>query len=153
MLLTVDSGASVILGETLLPGRVAHGEANAYALCYTDVEARAPDGKLLFVDRLKLGQRSAFPLSPGLLGPYTVLATLYIITQQLPAGALVDRLHHGLAALSEVLVGISELPNDCGVAVRVLGHTSMTVAAATRLAWNEARLALVNLPAPDLRKA
>ena len=39
-----------------------------------------------------------------------------------------------------------------GVAVRVLGHTSAAVGAAVRSAWDEARLALVGIPAPDLRK-
>jgi urease accessory protein UreH len=86
------------------------------------------------------------------VGSLTVLAALYVITQQFPIGALVDRLHHCLATQSEVLAGVSELPNNCGAVVRVLGHTSMAVEAAMRQAWNEARLALLDIPAPDLRK-
>jgi urease accessory protein len=77
-----------------------------------------------------------------LLGSYTVLASLYVITRQRPAGALVDCQHQCLAAQPEVLAGVSELPNSCGAAV----------GAAMRVAWNEARLALVGLSAPDLRK-
>lgn len=150
--ITADPDASVIFGETLLPGRVARGETHAYALYYTDLEARAPEGTLLFADRLKLEPRSASPRSPGLLGSCDVLAALYIITRQLPAGTLVDRLHHCLATRPELLAGISELPNRCGAVVRILGHTSAAVAAALRAAWNEARLAVVGLPAPDLRK-
>lgn len=152
MLLTVHSDATVIVGEILLPGRVARGEMHAYALYYTDIEARSPDGALLFADRLKLDPCSASARSPGLLGPYTVSAALYVITRQLPIGALVDRLHHCLATQPEVLAGVSELPNNCGAIVRILGHASMTVEAAMRQAWNEARLALVDIPAPDLRK-
>jgi urease accessory protein len=152
MLLTVDPGANLILSETLLPGRVAHGETNAYALFYTDIEARTPEGKLLFADRLKLAQHPSAAPMHRLLGAYTVLATLYVITQQLPPGVLSDRLHHGLAGMPDVLVGVSELPNDCGIAVRMIGHTSASVASAMHVAWNEARLALVRLPAPDLRK-
>lgn len=152
MLVTIDPEASLILGEILLPGRVARGEAHAYALFYADVEVRAPDGKLLFADRLKLAPGSASPRSLGLLGPYAVLATLYVVTRQLPAGILVDRLHRCLATRQDVLAGVSELPNGCGVVVRALGDTSATVAAAMRAAWNEARLALVGRPAPDLRK-
>lgn len=152
VLITADPDASVIFGETLLPGRVARGEAHVYALYYTDIEARAPDGTWLFADRLKLDPRSASPRSPGLLGPYDVLATLYVVTRQSPAGVLVDRLHHCLAPQPEVLAGVSELPNGCGAVVRILGHTSAAVAATMRVAWNEARLALVGLPAPDLRK-
>ncbi|MGH8822738.1 MAG: urease accessory protein UreD [Rhodoferax sp.] len=153
MRITVDPDATVIFGETLLPGRVARGEAHAYALYYTDTEVRTPDGRLLFADRLKLEPRLASPRSPGLLGGYDVLATLYVVTRKSPAKALVERLHHCLASQPpEVLAGASELPNGCGAAVRILGPTSAAVAAAMRVAWNEARLAVVSLPAPDLRK-
>lgn len=152
VLITADPDASVIFGETLLPGRVARGEMHAYALYYTDIEARTPEGTLLFADRLKLAPSSASPRSPGRLGSCDVLAALYILTRQSPTGVLVDRLHHCLATRPELLAGVSELPNGCGAAVRILGHTSAAVAAAMRAAWNEARLALVGLPAPDLRK-
>lgn len=152
MILTVHPDASVITGEILLPGRVARDEMHAYSLYYTDIEARSPDGTLLFADRLKLDPSSASARSPGLLGPYVVLAALYVITQQFPTGTLVDRLHHCMAIQSEVLAGVSELPNNCGAIVRILGHTSVAVERAMRLAWNEARLALLDIPAPDLRK-
>lgn len=150
--LTLAPGASAILGEVLLPGRVARGEAHAYSLYYTDLEARTPDGTLLFADRLKLAPDSAPPRSPGRLGPYDVLGALHVVTRRLPAGALADRLHSRLDAQADVLAGVSALPGDAGVAVRVLGHSSIAVGAAMHSAWDEARLALVGVPAPDLRK-
>jgi urease accessory protein len=152
ILLNLDPSATVIIGETLLPGRVAHGEIHAYSLYYSEIEARLSDGGLLFSDRLRLGGDAAFAASPGLLGPYTVLATLYVITCQLPGVTLVERLYQPLATQKEVIVGVSELPNNCGVFIRILGHNSIAVGAVMQLAWNEARLALLNLPAPDLRK-
>jgi hypothetical protein len=73
-----------------------------------------------------------------------------------PPITLAGRLYQALAPQKQVLVGVSELFNSCGVHLRILGHTSMTVGTAVQLAWNEARFALVNLPAPrptpDLRK-
>jgi urease accessory protein len=152
ILLNLDPSATVIIGETLLPGRVAHGEMHAYSLYYSEIEARLSDGGLLFSDRLRLGGGAARAASPGLLGPYTVLATLYVITRQLPGVTLVERLSQSLAAQKEVIAEISELPNNCGAFIRILGHTSITVGVVMQLAWNEARLALLNLPAPDLRK-
>lgn len=152
MRLTVGPGASAILGEILLPGRVARGEAHAYSLYCTDIEVRTSDGALLFADRLKLEPGSASPRSPGRLGPYDVLGGLYVVTRRLPADTLADRLHRCLDAQPEVLAGVSALPNDGGVAARILGHTSAAVGAAMRSAWNEARLALVGIPAPELHK-
>lgn len=152
MLITVDPEANVIVGEMLLPGRVARGESHAYALYYTDTEVRRSDGSLLFADKLKLEPRADWPRTPGLLGSYDVLASLYVITRQSSPSALVDRLYRCLAPQEDVLAGISELPNGCGAVMRLLGRNSAAVTAAMRLAWNEARLALVGLPAPDLRK-
>jgi urease accessory protein len=152
LLVTMDPQGTAIVGEILLPGRVAHGETDAYALYYADTEVRTPAGALLFTDRLKLAPRSAAAASPGLLGCYRVLASLYVVTRQIPPGPLVDRLRDCLGGKPDTLAGVSELPNGCGAAVRILGQTSATVMAAMRLAWNEARLALLNMPAPDLRK-
>lgn len=153
--LTVDPTASAIVGEMLLPGRVAHGEAHAYTLYFTDLEARAADGTLLFVDRIALQPGQASPQTPGRLGPYDVLASLYVVTRQVPARDLADALSGCLAEFPEpesILIGVSELPNECGVIVRILGSRSQVVRAALLDCWNASRQMLIGVPAPDLRK-
>ena len=52
----------------------------------------------------------------------------------------------------DVLAGVSELPNGCGVSVRLLGRTSKTVRAALTTSWQAVRLALLDAPTPNLRK-
>lgn len=152
MCVTVDVDSTVIVGEVLLPGRVARGEIHAYDLYRADTEARRPDGTLLFADVLRLrpaegnGSRSI-----GLLGRNDVVATLYVVTQRASAADLVELLRHALAGRG-VLAGVSELPNGCGVAARILGATSKTVRTALAEAWNAARLVLLGAPTPDRRK-
>jgi len=51
-----------------------------------------------------------------------------------------------------IIDGVSELPNGCGVSVRLLGRTSKTVRAALTDSWQAIRLALLGAPTPDLRK-
>lgn len=150
--LTIDSTATAILGETLLPGRVARGEAHVYATYYTDLEVGACDGTLLFADRVRFRPASATPRSPARLGPYDVLGTLYVLSRQEAPPRLVAALRDALAGQDAVLAGVSELPNDSGAAMRLLGATSSDVRKAVHLAWNAARLLLVGVPAPDLRK-
>jgi urease accessory protein len=149
---TADPDATVILGETLLPGRVAHGEAHAYDLYWSETEVRRPDETLAFADVVRLspgaGER---PTSSGLLGPYEVLSTLYVISRS-DAADLVALLRAALTRSPEVLAGVSELPNRSGVAVKLLGPSSKAVQAALRTAWNAARLELLGTPAPNLRK-
>jgi urease accessory protein len=150
---TIDRDATVILGETLLPGRVAHDEAHVYDLFWAETEVRRPDGSLLFADVLRLnpsaGER---PRSSGLLGAHDVIAALYLVSRRADPADIVALLRTELAACDDVLAGVSELPNDCGAAVKLLGQSSRAVQLALKTAWNAARVELLGTPAPDLRK-
>src|SRR4029077_3858801 len=67
--LTADADSTAILGEVLLPGRVARGELHAYDLYWAETEACAADRKLLFADVLRLRRSEDEGLSSlGLLG-------------------------------------------------------------------------------------
>jgi urease accessory protein len=145
--------ATVILGEILLPGRVAHDEAHVYDLCWTETEVRALDGTLLFTDTVRLRPGGPdHPKSPGLLGEYDVVASLFVLCSWMQPRDLVALLREALAEVPDALAGVTELPAGCGAAVRVLGHTSRAVQAAMHMAWNRARMSLLGASAPDLRK-
>lgn len=149
---TADPDSTVMLSDTLLPGRVAHGEAHAYDLYWAETEVRRPDGTLLFADVLRLHPAAGDdPKSIGLLGTYDVVATLYIVTEQVDPTALVFLMRSALAACP-VLAGATELPYGCGAAVRLLGTSGAAVQAALRSAWSAARVQLLGAPAPNLRK-
>jgi urease accessory protein len=151
-LLTVDADATAIVGDVLLPGRVARGELHAYDVYWTETEARRPDGTLLFADALRLGPGvGARPGSEGLLGGCDVVAALYVATQLTPPHELVECLREALGG-DDLLAGASELPNGCGAVARILGPSSRAVGAAFTEAWNAVRLAVLGVPAPDRRK-
>ena len=150
--LTAHPSATAIIGEVVLPGRVAHGEHHDYALFDSRLTARSSEGTLCFTDALELAPRRRPLHSPGRLGQHAVLATLYVVSQRVSARALSDRLHGRVAKLLDVEGGASELPNGCGAWVRVLGATSAGVTAALHAAWDEARLAVLGAPAPNRRK-
>ena len=153
VVVTADRDSTVILGETLLPGRVAHGEANVYDLYWSETEVRRPDRTLLFADVLRLNPAGgAHPTSIGLCGGHDVVASLHIIASRVDPGGLVAVLRAALAVCPDVVVGVSELPNDCGAVARVLGDSSKRVQAAVTAAWSAVRMALLGTPAPDLRK-
>jgi urease accessory protein len=153
MCVTVDPEATVILGETLLPGRVAHEEAHVYDLFWSETEVRRPDEMLVFADVLRLSPGATkSPRSIGLLGAHDVIAALYVISRQTDPADMVAMLRTALAGHPGVLVGASELPNDSGAVVKILGPSSMAVKAALRAAWNTVRLELLGTPAPNLRK-
>jgi UreD urease accessory protein len=94
---TADRESTVILGETLLPGHVAHGEAHVYDLYRSETEVCRSDGGLLFSDVLRLGPADdRHPTSIGLLGEYDVVATLYVISGRTDPIAMVAGLRAAL---------------------------------------------------------
>jgi urease accessory protein len=151
--ITVDPEATVILGETLLPGRVAHDEAHVYDIYWSETDVRRPDGALLFADVLRMNPDAGdHPRSDGLLGAHDVIATLYVISGRSDPATIAGLLRGALAEHRDVLAGVSELPNGAGTVVKVLGPRSKSVRPALRAAWNAARRELLGTPAPNLRK-
>ncbi|MEE1787649.1 urease accessory protein UreD [Streptomyces sp. SP17BM10] len=156
--LTVDPTATVLAGETVLAGRLARGERNAYRVFASDLEVRRPDGRLVALDtvRLEPGAPPGRPPGAGVTGPavlagHDVMASLYAITPLAPATQVADTLHEALADRA-LLYGVSVLPHDAGAWLRVLGDDTRACAAALRTAWDAVRRLLIGAPAPDLRK-
>ncbi len=150
--LIVDPTASMIYGEILLPGRVACGEAHVYTLYYTDTEICDPAGRLILADRMKLEPAKGTLHSPGRLGPYDILATLYIVSHRISSKEMLERLYGSLRDPTDVMMAATELPEELGVGVRILGSTSLHIKRAFAEIWNEARMALIGVPAPNMRK-
>ncbi|GAA1708944.1 urease accessory protein UreD [Nonomuraea bangladeshensis] len=149
--LTCDPGASAIVAETMLAGRLARGERHAYTVYCSDLSVHRPGGALLFADPLRLVPGRSPVAGPAMFGEHGVLATLYVITQAVEAGALADALHEA-AAGSGTAGGASTLPNGAGAWVRLLGPESPPVLATLHRLWDLARRLIVGHPAPDRRK-
>ncbi|MDS0260685.1 urease accessory protein UreD [Haloarcula sp. S1CR25-12] len=150
--LTLDlaDGATAVLGDIVVPGRLARGERFDFERYLSRVRARGPDG-LLFEDTTHLAPGDADPATPGVLGEFTVYGTLFVVAPDADTAALSDELH---AAVSDATAraGATELPNGAGVAVRALGDRAETVEAALHAAWDGARRELLDAPAPSGRK-
>ncbi len=140
--------ATLLYGGILSPGRVAMGEAHAYALYSSRVTAEGEDGTLAFLDVTHLTPAGISPKRPGLLGRFDVLGTLHLVTAAIPARALSDRLHGLLQEQAELLGGASELPAGRGVTVRILGPRVEPVAAALGKVIALARATLLGTSSP-----
>jgi urease accessory protein len=145
--LSLGADAAAVVGEVLVPGRLARDEAFEFDHAYLGTEATGPDG-LLFADANDLRPAATDPRRPGVLGDHRVLGTLYAVGDP----GLSDALHERVADRADVRAGATHLPNDAGAMVRVLGEDTAPVRAAMRAAWDEARRALVGAPAPTRRK-
>ncbi|MEU8322219.1 urease accessory protein UreD [Nonomuraea sp. NPDC048881] len=150
-LVSAGPGATVIVGETVLAGRLARGERHAYTAYCNDLDVRDAGGGLLFADPLRLVPDRAPVTGPAMFGEHGVLSSLYVITSAVPAAELAGALHE-VAAGSGLPGGASTLPNGAGAWARLLGPESPPVLAALERLWDLARRAVTGHPAPDRRK-
>ncbi|WUH78994.1 urease accessory protein UreD [Streptomyces sp. NBC_00435] len=165
--ITADPTATVLVSETVLSGRLARGERDAYAVFASDFELRRPGGELVALDTVRLepggpggptgsgdagsrAGRSAVD-GPAVLAGHSVMACFFAVSPLAPARELADLLHETLAG-HQLPYGVSVLPQDCGAWVRVLGERSEAVTRALAAVWDAVRRRLIGVPAPALRK-
>ncbi|RBY83791.1 urease accessory protein UreD [Geodermatophilus sp. TF02-6] len=149
---TADPTATVLLAETLLPGRLAAGECHDYDFFCAATRIRRPDGRQVAVDTLAFGAADGPAQSPARLGRHLVHAAFYALADGGTLDGLDRSLLAALAECPEVLTGVGLLPYDAGLVVRILGPSSLPVRSALHTAWDTARRHLTGAPAPDLRK-
>jgi urease accessory protein len=153
MTAVVDQSATIIFGETLVPGRIARHEIHAYDAFIAETLVRRQDGTEILSDTLSIvPAQGDDPESLGLLGPAPVVASLYMISEQADSAKLVRELRAGLNEAPDVSFGVSELPNRAGAVVRILGPSSRAVKSARLTAWHSGRMVLLGVPPPYLRK-
>ncbi|MEV5502408.1 urease accessory protein UreD [Nonomuraea fuscirosea] len=150
--LTCGAGASAILAETVLAGRLARDERHAYTAFCSDLEVSGPGNELLFADPLRLVPGRSPVTGPAMFGDQGVLSTLYVITSSVAAGPLADALHEAVAS-SGLPGGASTLPHGAGAWARLLGEESPSVNATLERLWDLARRLITGRPAPDRRKS
>lgn len=158
---TADPTATVLASETVLSGRLAHGERNAYQVFASDFELRRPGGELVALDTVRLepggsggsgGRVDDCAIDgPAVLAGRSVMACFFAVSPLAPARELADLLHETLDGRG-LPYGVSVLPQDCGAWVRVLGEHTEAVTLALGAAWDAVRRRLIGVPAPDLRK-
>ncbi|WP_323185004.1 urease accessory protein UreD [Streptomyces sp. NBC_00193] len=155
--ITAAPTATVLASETVLAGRLAHGERNAYQVFASDLELRRPDGELVALDAVRLepggaGESGGSSVDgPAVLAGHSVMACFFAVSPLAPARELADLLHTTLAGRG-LPYGVSVLPQDCGAWVRVLGEHTEAVTRSLAAVWDAVRRRLIGVPAPDLRK-
>lgn len=129
VMLESHPGSTLLFGSTLTAGRVAMGERHAYSLFSSRVVAVAPNGFPVFVDHAYLAPAETDPRQIGLLGPYTVMGSLHILTDAISSRLLTSALQDLLDRYTTVVGGATELPGGRGSTIRLLGHRSEEVTA------------------------
>ena len=141
----IDPESTAILGDVIVPGRLARDEVYGLDRFVSELEVRQGD-RVLAADSLWLDPDSTAlgPIGPGAERP--VVGTLYVLAPAVETAPLGDAIHDAVTAASpdDTLAGATTMPNDAGVVVRSLGEATPGVRAALDAAWTTARAEILD---------
>ncbi|WP_029145826.1 urease accessory protein UreD [Microbacterium luticocti] len=154
----LDESATLVAGETIYAGRLSRGERNAYAAYASDFEVRRPDGTPVAFDRVRLVPRDGHVGGAAVLGGRDVVASLYVVTDRVPAARIAEVLHETVTAVcaaaddDSARFGVSILPDDAGAWLRWVGDDTVLSTRVNTAAAAAVHELLTGLPAPHIRK-
>ena len=122
--LNVDPSATLIYSEIIVPGRVAMGELFSYDLCYLKTIGQNTEKKIKFIDNCMLKPKNQNMNTLGMFGNHTVLASVYILTNNECALILNKKINSIIKNNDEVSGGSTMLPNNSGLLVRLMCNSS-----------------------------
>jgi len=142
--------ATVVVADSFICHDPAGGGA-MFDRFHGDLRVEDPQGRLLMLDRVRVGGSVVADRRPGITGGFATQGSLFVIQRQGAASALVDVLRTTAADMPQVYAGASELPNGCGVWLRVLAADGSTLRTAMSTAWQAVRQTLTG-QTPALRR-
>lgn len=149
--LDVHDGATAVVSEIIVPGRLARGERFEYDRYHSTVRADYAGTRVL-TDTIDISPDEDELRRQGLMGEYPVVGSLYVLTGSLDADELSDTAFERLEDRSELVAGTSVISDGAGVVLRALGHTAEAVEAGVHDAWDATRTALFGVNKPKQRK-
>jgi urease accessory protein len=156
--MAVAPDATLIYGDILAPGRTALGESLAYDCFKSQLAVNTSDGFPIFREGFSLTPKSRRPSGRCVLGTgeSPTLGTLLVVAGGFKSDVLRDRMRD---CLKDPLVtddattwGISLLPAGGGVGLKIMASSVASARYALSAAWKEARLMILGVEPPVLRK-
>ncbi|MBV2079622.1 MULTISPECIES: urease accessory protein UreD [Pseudomonas] len=150
MKVTLHPGARVMLCDAFCL-HTPQQAAGIFDFYRADLEVRCPAGRLLAGDRLALNGQDMLRQLPGVSHAYQTLATFMLVGQGLPVEALKTALRNALPTHPDSYLGVSALPNDCGVSLRIMSLDAVSLRSNLHKAWACVREHLTGV-APRMRR-
>ena len=120
--LKVDQSSTLIYSETISCGRIAHGEEFDFKSLVFRTQAINEKDQVLFSDAMNIEPHNRKQVFENLYGKKKIFSTLYIISKQFDNEKL-DTKINSLLKKSQIIGGISQLPNNSGAIVRMLSDS------------------------------
>jgi urease accessory protein len=121
--LNIHEEATMIYSETIVPGRMAMGEYFNYDICYLKMIGKNQEGILRFIDTALLQPKKNDLKILGILEEFNMLCNTYILTPPRYVEKLNVSINDKISVFPEVRGGCSVMPDESGIAIRILGNT------------------------------
>ena len=155
--ISVRPGGVLIYWDVFAPGRAAMGEFFCYRRLANRLEVLDGSGCPTYLESFVLTPASHDLLARGILGSPGVgvgstLGSMLVIAEMKRLEPLALELQELLPADREVAAGVTRMPNNTGLGIRVIGRDSADVQAVLVQFWSVARQHLLGVDVPFLRK-
>ncbi len=135
--LSVATTASAIIAESCLWHDPRGGDDMAFDALSLETTIRRPGGHLLALDRSRLTSPWDLLGNPALFGSFRALGTLFAVGRGAASEASLTALRAALEPLPGIYAGVSRLPAEAGLWLRVLAVDGAALRAALDWAWRQ----------------
>jgi urease accessory protein len=125
--LNIHDNATMMYAEMIVPGRVASGESFEYDICYMKALAKNQNNVLRLIDVAVLEPKKRSLNILGILGNFSVIGNMYILTKTKYTAELVTDINSALQKFSNISGGATILPRNSGVLIRLLGVVAQDI--------------------------
>jgi urease accessory protein len=150
--LNIHDNATMMYAEMIVPGRVASGESYEYDICYMKASAKNQNNVLRFIDVAVLQPKKRSLNILGILGNFSVVGNMYILTKTTYIAELVTDINSALQKFSNISGGATILPRDSGILIRILGEVAHDIRLAMYEIIRITRKIILNASFSGIRK-
>lgn len=140
--IVIDESATLLYGEMMMTGRKHHNvdERFGFDLLSMLVTAKRPDGKRLFTDKVLIEKDNPTIDFAAVMAGYDAFANIVCLSPPDIAARIKERItiNFGTDA-PRAISGVSTLPNNAGLILRVVGVETYDVRAEVRRFWQVVR--------------
>lgn len=148
--LVIHPSATIFYSEIFTGGRKYYndGELFMYDLLSICSHGERPDGTPLFNEKMLIEPQRQNVRNIGIMHHYDVFANIIVMTPIKSAEIIYNRINPYIDKNNDTALGITRLPNKCGLLIKILGKETAPVKESTREICSIVRQTIKGKPLP-----
>jgi len=118
----IDQSSTLVYSENISCGRIAHGEEFDFKSLIFRTNAVNEKDEILFSDAMNIEPKKRKAIFKNLYGKKKIFSTIYVVSKVLDNEKLDNEINLILQN-AHIIGGVSQLPNDSGIIIRMLSDS------------------------------